>query len=119
MTLRECYALMGADYEGVIGRLLTEERLMKFLRMLLKNNSFANLKDALEQQNYDNAFLEAHTLKGIALNLGLTRLASASDALTEALRPRQASEEIAPLFAALEPLYLEMERLVGALLEEA
>jgi hypothetical protein len=31
MTLRECYDAMGADYDDVIGRLRTDERVARFL----------------------------------------------------------------------------------------
>ena len=32
MTLQECYESMGADYQGVMGRLMKEERVLKFLK---------------------------------------------------------------------------------------
>ena len=44
------------------------------------------LADAIEGQDWEAAFRAAHTLKGIALNLSLVRLAEACAAMTEALR---------------------------------
>ena len=35
MNIKECYALMEADYEGAIECLLTEERLLKFYKMFI------------------------------------------------------------------------------------
>ncbi len=30
MNVKECYAMMGGDYEGVMGRLMTDERIKNF-----------------------------------------------------------------------------------------
>ena len=44
----------------------------------------------MEEQNAENAFRAAHTLKGICLNLGLDRLCIASACLTEKSTPAEA-----------------------------
>ena len=43
----------------------------------------------LDQKNYKQAFVYAHTLKGLAQTLGFTKLALCSGAVTEALRNDQ------------------------------
>ena len=72
MTVKECYECLGADYEDVSCRLRSEERILKFLKMVLKDTSFKDLCDAMEEQDYEKAFRAVHTLKGVLLNLGLT-----------------------------------------------
>ena len=50
---------------------------------------FENLKKALEEENLEAAFRAAHTLKGVAQNMGFDNLAESSSVLTEALRSRK------------------------------
>ena len=80
---------MGADYEGVLGRLRSEGLIKKFAKKFLDDGSFQSLKDNLAQGNGEEAFRAAHTLKGICLNLGLDRLYKVSACLTEKLRGRE------------------------------
>ena len=89
-------------------RLRSEERILKFLKMVLKDTSFKDLCDAMEEQDYEKAFRAVHTLKGVLLNLGLTVQGRYAAALTEALRGRQENEEIKPLFTQLVSSYGEM-----------
>ena len=86
MTLRECYAKLGGDFEGTLGRLCSEKLVEKFALKFLADDSFSLLEESLASGNYSEAFRAAHTLKGVSLNLGFTKLYEVSDALTEALR---------------------------------
>ena len=45
MTVKECYEQMGADYEGVLGRLRSEGLIKKFAKKFLDDGSFQSLKD--------------------------------------------------------------------------
>ena len=117
MTVRECYNCMGADYEDVLRRLKSEERIRKFLGMLLRDDSFQGLCAALEERQQETAFRCVHTLKGVLLNLSLTRLARQASDLTEALRAGQDAAVVEPLFAQLKQGYLEMRAAVSELLE--
>ena len=65
MTVKECYECLGADYEDVSCRLRSEERILKFLKMVLKDTSFKDLCNAMEEQDYEKAFRAVHTLKGV------------------------------------------------------
>lgn len=65
MTVKECYEQMGADYEGVLGRLRSEVLIKKFAKKFLDDGSFRSLKDNLVQKNGEEAFRAAHTLKGV------------------------------------------------------
>ena len=58
MTVKECYEQMGADYEGVLGRLRSEVLIKKFAKKFLDDGSFRSLKDNLAQKNGEEAFRE-------------------------------------------------------------
>lgn len=115
MTVKECYERLGADFEDVFRRLKSEERVRKFLGMLLRDESFSSLCAALDGKDYEAAFRAAHTLKGVLMNLSLTPLAEAASDLTEALRGRQENEDIRPQFERLKKGYLEMQSAVSEL----
>ena len=72
MTVKECYEQMGADYEGVLGRLRSEVLIKKFAKKFLDDGSFRSLKDNLAQKNGEEAFRAAHTLKGVCQNFDIT-----------------------------------------------
>ncbi|MEG0689192.1 MAG: Hpt domain-containing protein [Hungatella sp.] len=65
----------GADVEGAMGRFLGDVELYKTcFSALLADESFPQLGEALLEQNYAKAFENAHTLKGIIGNMGITPL---------------------------------------------
>lgn len=104
MTVKECYEQMGADYEGVLGRLRSEVRIKKFAKKFLDDGSFRSLKDNLAQKNGEEAFRAAHTLKGVCQNLGFDNLYKASFDITEKLRGRD-TEGCEELLAKVEEQY--------------
>ena len=86
MTLQECYAAMNGDYEDAINRLRSERLVQKFVLKFLNDGSYDLLCRSLEEQNYEEAFRAAHTIKGVCQNLSLRKLGTSSSNLTEALR---------------------------------
>ncbi len=86
MTLKDFYAAIGGDYEGVIARLCSESFVKKFLFKFMADSSYDTLVKSLNAHDYQEAFRAAHTVKGVCQNLGLGRLLDSSSALTEALR---------------------------------
>lgn len=96
MTLQECYAAMGADYDGVMGRLRSERLVQKFVLKFLDDGSYALLCSSLESGDFETAFRAAHTIKGMCQNLSFTTLAESASALTEQLRAggRPQSDEL-------------------------
>ena len=98
MTVKECYEQMGADYEGVLGRLRSEALIKKFAKKFLDDGSFQSLKDNLVAGNGEEAFRAAHTLKGVCQNLGFDNLYTVSFDITEKLRGRE-TEGSEDLFA--------------------
>ena len=115
MDLKGCYEQMGGDYDDVMGRLRQEERVVKFLRRVPDDESFAALKRAMEEEDWPAAFRAAHSIKGVALTLGLTALAASGSELTEALRPGQPTREPWELYRAVEKDYDRTVAAIGAL----
>ena len=92
MSLKECYDKMGADYEDVLSRLRSEVLVRKFALKFLDDDSYANLKAAMESGNAPEAFRGAHTLE-----------------VTESLRPSETNsgdmEKAAKLMPAVDEEY--------------
>lgn len=89
---------MGADYNEVFGRLRSDERIQRFLIKVLDDGSYDLLIKSLDEKNIEDAFRAAHTIKGVCMNLSLTKLYKSSQALTEALRNRhEYGDDIPPL----------------------
>lgn len=102
MKLNEFYVAVDGNYEDAMERLQNEMFVGKFLRMLPRDSSMMLLEKAMADGRANDAFRAVHTLKGIALNLSLTKLAAACSQLTEALRgadtiPQQARELLIPV----------------------
>ena len=87
MTLSEFYSSLGESLDEVLERLRLESRIVKYLGLFLSDPSFNELKDAFAKNDAQTAFRAAHTLKGVAANLGLNKLSASSSELTEDLRP--------------------------------
>lgn len=79
MTMQECYKAIGENYEAVLGRLHSEALIQRFTLKFLEDQSYLQLKQALENKNYEDAFRSAHTLKGVCQNLSFDRLYEVSD----------------------------------------
>ena len=92
MTLKECYAALGGNYDEVMGRLRSERLVQKFVLKFLNDGSYQMLKDSLAAGDRDEAFRAAHTMKGVCANLAFNELLESSEALTEALRDGKPAE---------------------------
>lgn len=49
MTMRECYEAIGGNYEDVLGRLHSEALIRRFTLKFLEDQSYLQLKQALEK----------------------------------------------------------------------
>lgn len=105
MTVSECYQLMDGDYEGVIGRLMKDERILKYLLKFKDGTDFMTMLQALEEEDYETAFRMSHNLKGISLNLGFTGLQISSSELCEALRGGKPAIDITELLKSVKQEY--------------
>lgn len=86
MTLQECYAALEGDYQGVLGRLTSERMVQKFVLKFLNDGSYDLLLRSMAEENWQEAFRAAHTIKGVCQNLSIDKLQSSSSRLCESLR---------------------------------
>lgn len=114
MTLEECYARMGANYEDVLRRFYKPEMIARFVKLFPADNSFQLLKDAMAAGDVKEAFRAAHTLKGVCLNLGFDNLSPSAVALTEILR-KGTFEGAAEQYAIVEKEYAKTLDAIRAL----
>jgi HPt (histidine-containing phosphotransfer) domain-containing protein len=106
MTVKECYDAMGADYDDVLGRLRTDERIQKFLLKVIEDQTYELLCTSLKNGDMDGAFRAAHTLKGISLNLSLTALYNSSSRLSDYLKEKKGgAAEIERMMTAVKADY--------------
>ena len=76
---------------------------MRMIGMGLKNDSFEKLGKALEDNNLDEAFEQAHALKGVVGNLALTPIYNPLAEMTEMLRAKKDVDYIA-MYAPIKEL---------------
>jgi hypothetical protein len=50
MTLQVLFQKLGSSYDDILCRLITEERIIKFLKMFLQDDSYAQLKESLQNK---------------------------------------------------------------------
>ncbi len=86
MNIEACYNKMGADYAEVKSRLPSDAFIKRFALKFLDDPTFALLEKSLAEENVDEAFRAAHTLKGITQNLGFSQLSPLAIEITEILR---------------------------------
>lgn len=86
-TLTDRLAACGADMDGAMERFINDEVLYaECFRLFLEDSNFTALGDALSEKDYPSAFHAAHTLKGVAGNMGLSSLYDAICEIVESLR---------------------------------
>lgn len=88
MTIKSLYEAVGGDYKDVVKRLISEEFAAQLALGFLDDDGFSSLEKAMKNRNAEDAFRAAHTLKGVALNLGFKNLGESASELTEVLRKR-------------------------------
>lgn len=89
MTLQDCYSEIGADYKGFC-LFLGNESIAKRIALKFPNDeTYPSFCRAIKEENYEEAFRMAHSLKGIAANLYLTNLKDISSQVTETLRAKK------------------------------
>lgn len=87
MNLLDELQANGVDVERTLERFLGNETLyLRFLRKFPQDQSFQNTMDALQQYDFQVALHNAHTLKGLAANLGLDSLSFLCNELVTRIR---------------------------------
>lgn len=114
MTVRECYELIGGDYQSAVTRFKSDATLERFMTMFLSDQSMDLLHTGIEMGNLSLSFRSVHSLKGVAANLSFTDLQEKASALTEQLRYRSEQPD-KELLEAVEKSYDLTVRAIEAL----
>lgn len=92
MTIKDFYCEIHGDYQEILGRLATDDRIKRFLIKFLDTDDMSQLKEAWKNEDADRIFSYSHRLKGIALNLSLNNFANFASNLTEQYRDGSAKD---------------------------
>jgi len=115
MTIKEFYEAIGENYDEILNRFMTPERITKYVRMFTMDDSFKNLEVSLLSKDYDLAFRMVHTLKGVSANLGFMKLYDKSVVLTELLRNKEFDSDLMTPFVAIKDEYTKIMEAIGQL----
>lgn len=105
MNVKEFYAAVGGNYDEAMGRLLTEKRIVKYLRKLPETGDVAAMNEAFANGNWEEAFRFSHNVKGVSLNLSLTALGLAASELCETVRGGAPQADFSGLLADVNKKY--------------
>ena len=99
---------LGADVPDGMARCLdNEEFYLKLVNMVVADEGYGQLRDAIEAKDLDEAFQRAHALKGIVANVSLTNLLEPIAEMTEDLRDRRDVD----YSGRLEKMFRELDKL--------
>lgn len=112
MTLQEFAAVTNMDLDGTMARFANMEKLVKkFLKKFPSDPSYHELCAAVETNDQSGIERSAHTLKGVAGNLGFQELFDVNQKIVDAVRS-QHSENLQAYFQKDKELY---ETIIAAL----
>lgn len=115
MEIKDCYEEMGADYESVLARFGSDKLICKFLKKYFEKNEYEDLEKAVNGENWRDAFMYAHNMKGFGLNLSLTELSETSSILCEALRAGEPEGDVKEMLSNIRSVYVRTKEAVRAL----
>ena len=111
-TFKESLEAYGADYEGIMRRFMQNEAMyQKMLTLFFKDDNMEKLGDALNAGDIVGAYEAAHTLKGVAGNLGLTPLYEAVSDIVEPLRRKETDCDYTGLYRVVQEEFRRVETL--------
>lgn len=94
-TFKTALEEMGMNVDTTINRFMGNEALyLKFLNKFQADQSVANIQKYIAEQNTEEAFKSAHTLKGVAANLGLDPIAQYASDIVEIFRGKTQFSEV-------------------------
>ncbi len=96
MNIQELYQSIDGDYDQAIRVLRVEKLVDKHIRRFVDNDVVDGLLAAGSSMDPTDLFEAAHAVKGVAANLGLTKLSDVASEITEDFRPgneRKLSDE--------------------------
>lgn len=98
MNVKELYEAVGADYNDALSRLIDDARIKKYVLKYVDQPELSELEKAIKEKRWEDAFRNAHNIKGVSMNLSLTNLQKPTSDLCELLRGGNPCEDPLPLF---------------------
>ena len=86
LTIQELYTLVDGDYDQAVKVMKKDKLIDKYIRKLKDSNLNEVLTEAGKTMNAKALFDGAHAMKGVCSNLGLCRLQSAAEEISEEFR---------------------------------
>lgn len=103
----------GVDLKGSLERFMNNEALYeRFLGKFAADPNYQKLKEAMAAGDREQAEIAAHTIKGVAGNLGFTRLGALADQIVQRLRAGEGCGALQELFAEFDQSYQEIYSLL-------
>lgn len=104
----------GFELNKTLERFMGNEDLYeKFLKRFVEDGNMEKLKTDYEGGDMEGAFFAAHTLKGVAANLGLDPFLKPLSPLVEKLRTGELDEEAKEYYAKVVDEYENIINLIG------
>ena len=87
MNIKDLYTELGEDTELVIARFGGNTSFLeRFVRKFVEDPTYGHLMKSLEDKDYHEIEIGAHTLKGVAENLGFNKLSVTAASVVQAVR---------------------------------
>lgn len=112
MDIKKVYAECGGDFDDVISRLVSEERVERFVKKFAENKDYDNLMEAVDNNDVEGIFRYSHNLKGLSLNLSFTELQKSSSELCEMFRHGAPAEDYSKV---IEQIKIDRKRIIDAI----
>ncbi len=107
MYIKQIYESLELDPTDVLHRFGDNEMMLeKFLGKFLNDQTFLSLEAAIQEENWEEVFRSAHTLKGICGNFDFKDLYSLSSNIVEEYRANN-FKPIPDLFLKLKDKYIK------------
>ncbi|WP_195270691.1 Hpt domain-containing protein [Eubacterium sp. 1001713B170207_170306_E7] len=112
MDILEGLESIGIDLDIVLHRFSNNAALLeRFLLKFPKDKTYSALKQAVEEKDYASIESDAHTLKGIAANLGFDLLSKRAAEMVDKVR----ANDYADLETIFEALSEEYEKIIAVI----
>ncbi len=86
MTVREVYAELGGNYDEIMSRIPDEAFIEKYLKKFAATDYAAQVDEVATSDSAEEIFKMAHGIKGMGLNLALTKTVEISEEICTLLR---------------------------------
>lgn len=111
-NFKSVFEAYGGDYDVTMSRFMGKETLyMKILGMMFQDENLKKLGTAIEENDLDAAFEAAHTLKGVAGNLGLAPFYDSVCRIVEPIRNREEREDYTQMYQEIQDEFSRVDEL--------